>query len=72
MSFFIFLLTGALVYFVWRIVDQMPDIVFRLGEIQRDIAEMRRAQERDGDPMSKPPVAANPPPVPTAESGTTS
>lgn len=72
LSFFVFLLTGALVYFVWRIVDQMPDIVFRLGEIQRDIAELRRAQERDGNSVIGPPVPASPPPAPTPSSGGTS
>lgn len=48
-TFISLLLLAALVYLVWRIVDQLPDIVFRLGEIQRDIAELRRAQERSGD-----------------------
>lgn len=61
MGFLTFLLTGVLVYFVWRIVDQMPDVVFRLGEIQRDIAELRRAQERDDEPAARPP--AGPPPM---------
>ena len=74
MSFLTFLLTGALVYFAWRIVDQMPDVVFRLGEIQRDIAELRRAQERDQEPALKAPVPAQtpapiPPPVPSSSSG---
>ena len=73
MSFLIFLLTGALVYFVWRIVDQMPDIVFRLGEIQRDIAELRRAQERDNDPAARAATSSPPPPVPgLSNSNTTS
>ena len=63
MSFLIFLLTGALVYFVWRILDQMPDVVFRLGEIQRDIAELRRSQEREQDPVARPPL-----PVPQPQS----
>ena len=64
MGFLTFLLTGVLVYFVWRIVDQMPDVVFRLGEIQRDIAELRRAQERDDEPAARPP--AGPPPMAAA------
>lgn len=73
MSFLIFLLTGALVYFVWRIVDQMPDIVFRLGEIQRDIAELRRAQERDSEPAARAATSSPPPPVPgPSNSNTTS
>ena len=58
------LLLGALVYLVWRIVDQLPDIVFRLGEIQRDISEMRRLQDR---PNTPPPTtgAAGPPAIPS-------
>ncbi len=34
--------TGA--YFLWRISEQMPDLIFRISEIQRDLADMRRAQ----------------------------
>jgi len=32
----------AIAYLLWRISDQIPDILFRLSEIQRDIAEIRR------------------------------
>ncbi len=46
MTFLIMLLVLANVYLVWRITDQLPDIVFRLSEIQRDIAEVRRHFER--------------------------
>ena len=42
MSFLIFLAAAATAYFAWRIVDQLPDIVYRLSEIQRDLAELRR------------------------------
>lgn len=34
-------------YFLWRISEQMPDVIFRLSEIQRDLADMRRAQDQD-------------------------
>ncbi len=49
LSFLSVVLLGALVYLVWRIGDQLPDLVFRLGEIQRDIAELRRQLERSGN-----------------------
>ena len=48
-AFLIVLLLIANAYLVWRIADQLPDIVFRLAEIQRDIAEVRRNTEQDGD-----------------------
>ena len=46
MGFLVFLAAGATAYFAWRIVDQLPDVLYRLSEIQRDVAELRRrAQE---------------------------
>ena len=42
MSFLIFLAVVAVAYFAWRIVDQLPDVLYRLSEIQRDVAELRR------------------------------
>jgi hypothetical protein len=46
MSFLSFLVLLGIAYMLWRIMDQLPDVVFRLSEIQRDIAELRRhAQE---------------------------
>ena len=45
MSFLILLVALAIAYLVWRIVDQLPDIVYRLSEIQRDIADIRRRLE---------------------------
>jgi hypothetical protein len=43
MSFFIFLLVAGIAYLVWRIADQLPDLIFRVSEMQRDVAELRRA-----------------------------
>ena len=63
LEFLSVLLLGALVYLVWRIVDQLPDIVFRLGEIQRDISEMRRLQDRSNTPTPTA-GAGGPPPIP--------
>lgn len=45
MGFFSFVVLLAVAYLLWRISDQIPDILFRLSEIQRDIAELRRRQE---------------------------
>ncbi len=44
MTFLSFLVLLAIAYMLWRIMDQLPDVVFRLSEIQRDIAEIRRSQ----------------------------
>ena len=42
MAFLTFLVLLGIAYMIWRIMDQLPDVVFRLSEIQRDIAEIRR------------------------------
>ena len=47
MGTFSFILLAAITYFLWRISDQLPDILFRLSEIQRDIAELRRQGSDD-------------------------
>lgn len=48
MEFLIFLAVVATAYFVWRIVDQLPDMLYRLSEIQRDVAELRRRGQDEG------------------------
>ena len=47
MSFLSFLVLLAIAYLLWRITDQLPDIIFRLSEIQRDVAELRRPEQDD-------------------------
>ena len=42
MTVLIFVAVMVIAYFAWRIVDQLPDILYRLSEIQRDVADMRR------------------------------
>ena len=42
MGFFSFIVLLAIAYLVWRVTDQLPDLIFRLSEIQRDVAEIRR------------------------------
>lgn len=64
MSFLIFLAAAATAYFAWRIVDQLPDIVYRLSEIQRDLAEIRRRGE-DAPPAA--PAAPDAPAAPEPE-----
>lgn len=48
MSFLIFIGVAALCYLVWRIMDLLPDAIFRLSEIQRDIADIRRKLTENG------------------------
>lgn len=48
MGFLSFLVLLVIAYLLWRISDQLPDLVFRLSEIQRDIAEIRRQQTSGG------------------------
>lgn len=66
MEFLILLVLIALTYLVWRIVDQLPDIVFRLGEIQRDMAEIRRHLDRPPTAPAGAGGEAAPPPGPPA------
>lgn len=50
MDFLIFVAVALVAYFAWRIVDQLPDIVYRLSEIQRDVADVRRRLDADLKP----------------------
>lgn len=54
MSFLIFILLIALTYLVWRITDQLPDLIFRISEIQRDVAEVRRAVTEESTRQATP------------------
>lgn len=51
MHFLMLLALIAIAYLLWRITDQIPDLIFRLSEIQRDVADIRRqtADDDDGD-----------------------
>jgi len=42
MGFLSFIVLLGIAYLVWRITDQLPDLIFRLSEMQRDLAEIRR------------------------------
>jgi len=70
MGFFSFLVLLAIAYLLWRVTDQLPDLIFRLSEIQRDVAELRRSQADDagsrGADQAPPPATAAPPAPPAA------
>lgn len=44
-----FLVMCVIAFFLWRISDQMPDVLFRLSEMQKDIAALRRQSEQPVD-----------------------
>ena len=49
MGFLSFIVLCVIAFLLWRISDQMPDVLFRLSEVQKDIAEMRRQGKRADD-----------------------
>lgn len=61
MGFFSFIVLLAIAYLIWRVTDQLPDLIFRLSEIQRDVAEVRRRlaeQDDDADTTSGSPAGS--------------
>jgi hypothetical protein len=66
MGFFSFLVLLAVAYLIWRVTDQLPDLIFRLSEIQRDVAEIRR-RLADGGPAEGGKTEPAPPAPPAAE-----
>lgn len=60
MSFLIFVAVAATAYFAWRIVDRLPDILYRLTEIQRELADLREALgTTEGAPADEAPPAGD-------------
>jgi len=60
MGFLSFLMLLAIAYLIWRVTDQLPDLVFRLSEIQRDVADVRRRlAEGAANESSTTPTAAS-------------
>ncbi|MCP5179322.1 MAG: hypothetical protein H6994_05530 [Pseudomonadales bacterium] len=61
MTFLSFIVLLLIAYLLWRMSDQMPDLIFRLSEIQRDVAELRRrlpeAAAADNQADNKPAAA---------------
>ena len=49
LTFVIFIGVAVLCYLAWRIMDLLPDAIFRLSEIQRDIADIRRKLTEDSE-----------------------
>ena len=68
MGFLSFIVLLAIAYLIWRVSDQLPDLVFRLSEIQRDVAELRRRVATEDSAPAAAPAAPEPSPEPaTAE-----
>lgn len=73
MGFLSFLVLLAIAYLIWRVTDQLPDLIFRLSEIQRDVADIRRRLADQGPatgsetstPTTPPPSSSAPPPAPS-------
>ncbi len=64
MEFFSFLVLIGVAYLIWRISDQLPDLIFRISEIQRDVAEIRRKLANTaGDTAPTQPPPTQPPPI---------
>ena len=64
MDTFSFLALLAIAYLLWRIGDQLPDVLYRLGEIQKDIADLnRRSLEASSNttPATKKPASKKKP-----------
>ncbi|MEM7219254.1 MAG: hypothetical protein AAF515_12890 [Pseudomonadota bacterium] len=45
LSFLAFVAICIGVYLVWQISENLTELTFRIGEIQRDIGELRRLNE---------------------------
>ena len=67
MGFLSLVVLLGIAYLLWRVTDQLPDLIFRLSEIQRDIAEIRRRMSDDGGAQAEsappPPAASTPEPA---------
>jgi len=71
MTFLSFLVLLVIAYLIWRVSDQLPDLIFRLSEIQRDIAEIRRRMA-DEDTASAPTAGVGEPSAATADDDSSS
>ena len=63
MGFFSFLVLLVIAYLLWRVTDQLPDLIFRMSEVQRDVAELRRTLSEQNEDKA---ANAAPPPAPSA------
>ena len=46
-EFLTFLAVAVCTYCLWRISDDLPDVLFRLTEIQKDIADLKKSVTED-------------------------
>lgn len=60
MDILTFIVVLFMAYLLWRIVDQLPDVTFRLSEMQRDLAEIRRRVDADGGNAPARPTSSQP------------
>ena len=49
MEFFSFIVLVLIAVILWRINNQIPDLIFRLAEIQRDIAVFKKSKAASDD-----------------------
>ena len=49
MEFFSFIVLVLIAVLLWRINSQIPDLIFRLSEIQRDIAFFKKSKTSSDD-----------------------
>ena len=49
MEFFSFIVLVLIAVILWRINSQIPDLIFRLAEIQRDIAIFKKSKAASDD-----------------------
>ena len=49
MQFLSFLALLGIAYLLWRLTDQIPELIFRLSEIQRDTAELLRLSKAEAN-----------------------
>lgn len=49
MEFFSFIVLILIAVLLWRINSQIPDLIFRLSEIQRDIAFFKKSKASSDD-----------------------
>ena len=60
MGFLSFLVLLGIAYLIWRATDQLPDLIFRLSEVQRDVAEIRRRLADEGTTTAAAPAESSP------------
>jgi len=63
MGFLSFLVLLGIAYLIWRVTDQLPDLIFRLSEVQRDVAEIRRRLADETPATVATPAPSNPSPL---------